>query len=196
MLITPSWETDWSSREALTRASRLLTVRGMSRESVATTSNPPADLVKKSIRGGAFGIPAQEAYLNRVRTRSVLPGELAQVVRNSGLGDAPHNPLRIAAASRSQGVRIDTIRRRLVDRDPVVSRRVNRLTRVDLVERRCDPDDRRAVRIPTTDAGRRLAQEHARRPEEMHRRRRAHRSEAELAALNHLLLEAGHRDRD
>ena len=180
----------------MTEASRLMIIPGMSRETATTTSKSPADLAEEIDREHPFEIPAEEAYLNLVRTRSVLSGELASIFRNAGLGEAQYNALRIAVASGSKGVRIDTIRRRLVDRDPDVSRLVDRLTRADLVERRSDPDDRRAVRILATEAGRRLARDLAQELDERHRRQLAHLTELELQALNHLLFKARHRPLD
>ena len=136
-------------------------------------STPPADLAEEIGKERPFEIRGQEAYLNLIRTRSCFRISSPRS-SNAGLGEAQYNALRIAAASGSQGVRVNTIRRRLVDRDPDVSRLVDRLTKAGLVVRRSDPDDRRAVRIVATEQGRRLALDLAPELDELHRRQLAH----------------------
>jgi len=155
-------------------------------------STLPADLAEEIGKERAFDIAGQEAYLNLIRTRSVLAAAFAPVFRGAGLGEAQYNALRIVTASGSVGVRIDTIRRQLVDRDPDVSRLVDRLEKAELVVRENDPDDRRAVRIVATEAGRLLARGLAEELDDIHRTQLSHLAEAEIAELNRLLFKARH----
>ncbi len=165
----------------------------MSREPERTASAPPADLASEIGKEHPFEIAGQEAYLNLIRTRSVLAADFAPLFRAAGLGEAQYNALRIVVASGREGVRIDTIRRRLVDRDPDVSRIVDRLAKAGLVRRGNDPDDRRAVRIVATDEGRRLARKLRRDLDRIHRTQLSHLDEVELDALNRLLFKARQR---
>lgn len=165
----------------------------MSRETERTASAPPADLASEIGKEHPFEIAGQEAYLNLIRTRSVLAADFAPVFRAAGLGEAQYNALRIVTGSGPNGARIDTIRRRLVDRDPDVSRLVDRLEKAGLVTRGSDPDDRRAVRIIATDEGRRLARRLRRDLDRIHRTQFAHLADAELEALNRLLFKARQR---
>ena len=168
----------------------------MSREDARPPATPPADLAAEIGKEHPFDLPGQEAYLNLIRTRSVLAGDFAPVFRDAGLGEAQYNALRIAVAAGADGVRIDTIRRRLVDRDPDVSRIVDRLARADLVVREGDPDDRRAVRIVATPEGRRLAERLRDKLDAIHRTQFSHLSDGELAELNRLLFKARQRGVD
>ena len=152
----------------------------------------PTNLAEEIEKSRPFDLPAQEAYLNLVRSKSILSEHFAVLFREHGLTESQYNVLRIIASAATPGIRIEAIRLRLVERGPDVSRIIDRLERRGLVQRVIDPDDRRARRIVLEESGERLLGHLRPRIDRVHREHLSHLTEAEIGTLNELLFRARH----
>ncbi|MCP4836073.1 MAG: MarR family transcriptional regulator [Phycisphaera sp.] len=154
----------------------------------------PGDLADEIGKATPFDHPAQEAYLNLVRTRSVLSEHFARPLREHGLTESQYNLLRIVESAGAEGIRTEDIRERLVERGPDVTRLVDRLEGRGLIRRTTDPGDRRVRRIQVETEGVRLLEAIRPKLDRIHDQHLSHLSDADLAALNRLLFLARHPD--
>ena len=104
-----------------------------------------------------FESPQQEAYLNIIRTASVLSGAFVSLFKQHGLSESTYNVLRIlrgaAQTGHPEGLPCLEVADRLVTRVPDITRLVDRLITADLAERERSLDDRRVVHIRITAKG-------------------------------------------
>lgn len=70
-----------------------------------------------------------------------------------GITEAQYNVLRILRGAGDSGLRVQELAGRLITRSPDVTRLIDRLVKLGLVERRPDPADGRAVRLHVTAGG-------------------------------------------
>ena len=104
-----------------------------------------------------FDSPEQEAHLGLMRAASGLAGPFHALFKKHRLTEASYNTLRILRGhlnrGETEGVRASRIGAELVVRVPDVTRLVDRLVDMGLVER-CDcPNDRRVVYVKITAKG-------------------------------------------
>ena len=123
------------------------------------------DLKDEIKKRNPFDSPAEEAYLNLLRTHGVLSADVEQVFKPFGLSEPKYNVLRILRGARAnrefdgRGVPSLEVGARMVARVPDVTRLVDRLEAVGLVARRRCEQDRRVVYVAITDKGlKRLAE--------------------------------------
>lgn len=154
------------------------------------------DLAEEIGKQRPFEDPAQEAYLNIVRTHSVLSEDFAPMFRGLGVTEAQYNVLRIVEAAGEGGVRLESIRDHLLERGPDVSRLVDRLETRGLVRRTTDDVDRRVRRVSIDEAGRTLLETLRPEIDRIHRDHLDHLSAEDLEILNRLLFKARHRGSD
>ena len=98
----------------------------------------------------AFTMREQEAYLNLVRTMSVLGRDFAQLFKSYGVSETQYNALRIIAGAGKQGIRMESIGERMVAHDPDTTRLVNRLLDAGYVVKEKLEDDRRCAVVRIT----------------------------------------------
>ena len=103
-----------------------------------------------------FAGPAEEAFLNLLRTAFTLGHDHAAFLEPFGLTPTQYNALRILAGSHPDPLPCREIGRRMVTPVPDVTRLVGRLEGKGLVRRRRGARDRRVVAVAVTAAGRRL----------------------------------------
>lgn len=147
-----------------------------------------------------FDLPEVEAYLNVMRSASILAAPIERLLATRRLSPSAYNVLRILRGSlrtspdprNHPGRRCADIGRELVTRVPDVTRLVDRLVRRGLVERRRCPRDRRVVYVRITRKGLALLAALDRPLLQLHRAQMAHMSRAELAELSRLLVKARH----
>lgn len=142
-----------------------------------------------------FDSPEQEAWLNLVRTASVLGAFEREVFRPHGLSGATYNVLRIlrGAALGGDGSGRRTCRDiggHLVARVPDVTRLVDRLVEIGLVRREPGDHDKRVVFIRVTPKGLDVLARLDRPVLDAHARQLGHLSRDELAELCRLLVKA------
>lgn len=135
----------------------------------------------------------QEAYLNLLRTKSVLEGELHALFKARGLSEATYNALRILRGELRagvEGVACQVIGERLITRVPDVTRLIDRLERAGLARRARTPSDRRVVLVSITKKGLSLLESIDKPLLELHKRQLRHLERSELETLNRLLVKA------
>ena len=143
-----------------------------------------------------FASAEEEAYLNLLRTVSVLGAGFAGLFKERGLSEATYNILRILrghAAAGADGVPCQTIGEQLVARLPDLTRLVDRLEKGGLVKRSKTPEDRRVVLVGITRRGLDLLKDLDRPVAAANRTMLGHLSRAELTELNRLLVKARHK---
>lgn len=103
-----------------------------------------------------FDSPAQEAYLNIIRTAAVLANDAERLLRPHGLSASTYNVLRILRGAGDGGMACSQVGAQMVARVPDVTRLIDRLERSGLAERARTSADRRVVTTRITPAGLRL----------------------------------------
>lgn len=146
-----------------------------------------------------FASLEQEAYLNLLRTHSVLTAPFDRLLRAHGISQPLYNILRILRghAERCAGGRVGPagvpvlrIGQEMVTREPDVTRLVNRLEQAGLAVRARCQADRRVVYVCITNLGVALLDRIGPEIEAIHRAQFQGLSREELRALNDLLFKA------
>ena len=141
-----------------------------------------------------FEQPAEEAYLNLVRTESVLTGEVERLFKRFGLSGPKYNVLRILRGAAATGEAAPDglpsleVASRLITRVPDVTRLVDSLEAAALVTRTRCTGDRRVVYVGITPAGTDLLARIDGPLAEHHRACFEQLGPAEVAELNRLLV--------
>jgi DNA-binding MarR family transcriptional regulator len=137
----------------------------------------------------AIRLLEEEATLNIVRTADVLMVALAGVLKPYLLSETQYNVLRILRGAGKDGASCKEIGRRLVARDPDITRLMDRLEQRGLVRRERAKEDRRVVAHALTGAGLELVNELDRPIEALNRRVMQHMKAEKLRELIALLEE-------
>lgn len=95
----------------------------------------------------------EETYLNLVRTADALTRELELLLQPHGITTTQYNVLRILRGAGDEGATCSAISERLLAFDPDVTRLLDRLEKVQLVQRARSLTDRRVVMTTITRAG-------------------------------------------
>ena len=95
----------------------------------------------------------EEAFLNLLRTADALSRGEATVLKSANLSANQYNALRILRGAGPDGVTCSEIGGRLIERDPDVTRLIDKLEERGLMQRRRDARDRRVYRNAITPAG-------------------------------------------
>ena len=107
------------------------------------------DLRQKS----PFRNTAEEATLSIVRTATLIRRAVAGVVEQAGISPAQYNVLRILRGAGQGGLPTLTVRDRLIDEAPGITRLLDRLEAAELVRRERSTPDRRQVMCVITAQG-------------------------------------------
>lgn len=100
-----------------------------------------------------FRSPSHEAVVGIWRTASLLRRRFAEVVEPAGVTTQQYNVLRILRGAGAEGLPTLSIRDRMIDEAPGITRLVDRLVEVGLVERDRTQADRRQVVCRITTEG-------------------------------------------
>lgn len=142
-----------------------------------------------------FQSAEQEAFLNIMRTASLLTGSFQRLFREHQLSESTYNALRILRGATqdpsSKGSRTcSQIGEHLVAQVPDVTRLIDRLEQLGFAERLRSEQDRRVVYVRITRAGLAALEELDKPVMELHRSQLGHMSKSELAELSRLLVKA------
>jgi DNA-binding MarR family transcriptional regulator len=143
-----------------------------------------------------FACPAEEAYLNLVRTHSAVTGPVVRLFKQYDTTPAKYNILRILRGAKLSGeagpfgLPSLEVADRLITRVPDITRLVDGLIDDGLVERTRCTADRRVVYVGITASGLDLLQKLDEPVSDSHSKTFASMSAEELAMLNHLLVKA------
>ncbi|MBB5233939.1 MarR family winged helix-turn-helix transcriptional regulator [Deinococcus budaensis] len=137
-----------------------------------------------------FSSPEHEAYVTLQRLATRLRDETEALLKTGGLSVTQFNVLRILRGSGREGLTCGEIGGRLINKDPDVTRLLDRLEKLGLVERARSEHDRRVVLTHLSPEGRALLGRFDAPLAELHRRQFAHLPPERLGALLGLLYEA------
>jgi DNA-binding MarR family transcriptional regulator len=101
----------------------------------------------------AFDRPAEEAYLNLLRSAQWLSNDVERLFKQYGLSEATYNVLRILRGAGGDGLPCLEVASRMVTRVPDITRLIDRLIKLELVKRGRIESDRRVVLISISTKG-------------------------------------------
>jgi len=106
------------------------------------------------VRGPGTAVSQEErAYLALLRTADRLQGKMAEWLKPHGLSPTQYNALRILRGAGPEGLACSEVGVRMINRDPDITRLVDRLEKRGLVARSRSKMDRRVVQASITPAG-------------------------------------------
>ncbi|MCL4796086.1 MAG: MarR family transcriptional regulator [Bryobacteraceae bacterium] len=95
----------------------------------------------------------QEAYVALLRAADALTHAPAAMLKEHGLTPAQYNVLRILRGAGAEGLRCGDVGARMIQREPDITRLLDRLERRGLTTRTRATDDRRVVHVTISSAG-------------------------------------------
>lgn len=140
-----------------------------------------------------FSSLEDEALVSLQRTADQLHWRLTEMLKPHGLSPTQYNALRILRGAKDEGRACSEIAERMINRDPDITRLVDRLERRGLVVRSREGRDRRVITTRITPAGLALLEGLDRPIEEFNRRMLGHLGEQQLRTLLGLLQTARER---
>jgi len=138
----------------------------------------------------AWSSREEQAFLNLLRTADVLSRGEAVVLKTANLSPNQYNALRILRGAGEAGVTCSELGGRLIERDPDVTRLIDKLEERGLMQRTRDVRDRRVYRNVITPAGVKLLASLDEPLVAVHRKQMGHLGQDKLATLISLLEEA------
>src|SRR5205823_14395790 len=102
-------------------------------------------LAKEIKQTKPFSSAAEEAILNIQRTASVLGQQFAEALKPHGLSETQYNALRILRGAGSHGLACQAIAERMINRDPDITRLLDRLEARNLIQRARSTQARRVL---------------------------------------------------
>jgi DNA-binding MarR family transcriptional regulator len=136
-----------------------------------------------------FRGPEEDAFTSLLLTADVLSRNVEKVLRSADVSPTQYNVLRILRGS-PQGLPCSEIGKRMINRDPDVTRLLDRLEKRGLVSRCREAKDRRLVLTRITPQGLTLLAELDAPVTETHRSQLGHLGRERLQALMELLQAA------
>ena len=138
-------------------------------------------------RGAAY--PEEGVFLDLLRTTEMLSRVLGRVLKNADLSSTQYNVLRILRGA-PEGLPCGEIARRMITRDPDITRLLDRLEKRSLISRAREVKDRRTVMTRITAAGLKLLASLDEPVQEAHRKHLGHLGRERVQALTELLRDA------
>jgi len=135
----------------------------------------------------------EEVFLALQRTADQLNGQVAEMLKPHGLSPTQYNALRILRGAGPKGLACSEVGERMINRDPDITRLVDRLERRGLVARSRGEKDRRVITTRITAAGLELLKSLDRPVEEFQHRLLGHLGKARQRTLIQLLEAARRR---
>jgi DNA-binding MarR family transcriptional regulator len=111
------------------------------------------DALKRRLKQSKFESPQQEAMLALLVASSYLDEHIDRVVSEFGISRQQYNILRILKGAGPDGHPCGEVAVRMVHRSPDVTRRIDGLVKMGLVERSRSNEDRRVVMTRITEKG-------------------------------------------
>ena len=132
----------------------------------------------------------QETLLNLQRTTSQLSSPFLKYLKKFGLSHSLYNILRILRGQKGNGLSCSGIGERMITRDSDITRLIDRLLKMELVDRVRSEDDRRVVLTSINSKGMKLLKEMDQPMKAMDQKSLAHLTMEEKEQLNWLLVKA------
>jgi DNA-binding MarR family transcriptional regulator len=134
-----------------------------------------------------FSSLEEEALLSLQRTADQLQWRISEALKPYRISPTQYNALRILRGAKEQGCSCTEIAERMINRDPDITRLIDRLERRGLVQRAREDKDRRVVTARITPAGLELLKGLDRPVEELNRKILGHLGNQRLKTLIKLL---------
>lgn len=134
-----------------------------------------------------FASLEEEAFLGLLRTADQMQASLGEMLKPHDISPTQYNALRILRGAGAEGLACGEIGARMINRDPDITRLLNRLQRRGLVARSRGREDRRVMRARITASGLALLKTLDRPLEIFQRRLLGHLGEQRLQRLIQLL---------
>jgi len=144
--------------------------------------------VKQSGKAGHSNVE-EKTFIELLHTTDRLARGVAALLKTEDLSLTQYNVLRILRGS-LEGLPCGEIGRRLVTREPDITRLLDRMEKRDLISRCRETKDRRTVKTKITKAGLDTVNSLDAPMQELHRKQLGHLGEEELISLTNLLREA------
>ena len=148
------------------------------------------DAIKQARPSGSL---AEEAFVALLRTADQLAWRGAEVFKQHELSPTQYNALRILRGAGAKGLACSEIGERMINRDPDITRLIDRLERRGLVGRSREQKDRRVITTRITTAGLEVLKKLDRPVEEFHRQLLGPLGDRRLRSLLRLLEAARRR---
>ena len=148
------------------------------------------DMISRPHTGKAIQPNLEEkTFLELLQTSDWLSRGLAGLLKQEELSPTQYNVLRVLRGS-PEGLPCGEIARRLITREPDITRLLDRMEKRGLISRRRETRDRRTVRTRITDAGLKTVGRLDEPIKQMHREQLGHLGRERLNELCRLLREA------
>ncbi|MGA2261864.1 MAG: MarR family transcriptional regulator [Acidobacteriota bacterium] len=134
-----------------------------------------------------FSSVEEAVFLNLQRTADAFMRGFEETLKPFGLTQTQYIVLRILRGAGPQGLLCRELGKRMITRDPDVTRLLDRLETRALVARARDPKDRRAIFTRITEKGLQLLEDLAKPVAEVHRRQLEHLKKKQARRLIDLL---------
>jgi DNA-binding MarR family transcriptional regulator len=136
-----------------------------------------------------YGGPEEDAFLSLMRTADLLSRNVEKVLRSADVSPTQYNVLRILRGA-PEGLPCSEIGKRMITRDPDITRLLDRLEKRDLVTRCRETRDRRMVLTRISPQGLRVLRDLDGPVIEMHKAQLGHFGREGLRFLMELLARA------
>jgi DNA-binding MarR family transcriptional regulator len=133
-----------------------------------------------------------EVHIAIVKASTRLMDEFSAIVKPVDLSLSQYNVLRILRGAGPEGATCGEVVERLIQRDPDVTRLLDRLEKRGLIDRGRDLEDRRVVRTRITQTGLDLIASLDDTVNDLHHRLVGHLTDKQLADLRRLIEEISH----
>ena len=131
---------------------------------------------------------AQYTFLDIMRTAEALKHDIEEMLKQSGLSMTQYNVLRILRGAGTDGHTCQEIIERMINRDPDVTRLLDRLEDRGLVTRERSREDRRVVRAYLTEEGVLIVESLDGPVAELHVKQLGHLGEKRLCSLQDAMI--------
>ena len=145
-------------------------------------------LAKEIGKKRPFAVPAEEAVLNLLRTCSILGAQSNRLLRQKGLAEPSYNILRILRGAGAEGRCGFEIASNMIANVPDMTRLIDRLEKMNLLQRKRMDQDRRLVRCFITKEGLRVLKELDEPILGLHKKQFAKMNKQDIDAINDLML--------
>jgi DNA-binding MarR family transcriptional regulator len=129
----------------------------------------------------------EQVFVAVLSTADTLARRASAMLEHYGLTSTQYNALRILRGGGSNGLACSEIAGRMINRDPDITRLLDRLQRRGLISRKREHNDRRVIRTSITSTGLELLNGMDLAVEEFHRQLLGHLNKKTLRSLMDLL---------
>ena len=117
------------------------------------TTRRPTSVAEEIHQTRPFQSTGHEAVITLFRTAAVIDRYFTPVLEEEGLTGPQYNVLRILRGAHPARLACSDIAERMIERDPDITRLIDRLEKRGLVKRSRSRQDRRVVEVGMTDKG-------------------------------------------